>query len=78
MVRPARREEAGVLRNYPLEVSEYNATLKCRECEVFIGTGHSDALPMRSPDGYDALCRACYQAALRKRRPGWRSVVWSD
>jgi hypothetical protein len=64
------------MRNYPLEVSEYNATIKCRECEVFIGTGHYDAVPMAAPDGPGSLCRACFKAALRRARPGWRVVTW--
>jgi hypothetical protein len=65
------------IRNYPLEVSEFKATTKCRECEVFIGTGHSDAIPIRAPDGVGCYCRACYKAELRRQRPGWRSVTWA-
>jgi len=65
-------------RNYALEVSEHNATAKCRECEVFIGTGHYDAIPIPAPDGSGLFCRACYGAELRRRRPGWRAVAWAD
>lgn len=67
-----------ITRNYPLEVSEYNATLKCHECEIFIGTGHNDAAPLRAPDGRGFVCRSCFQAELRRLRPGWRSVTWRD
>jgi hypothetical protein len=67
-----------MLRNYPLTVSEYNATLKCRDCEVFIGTGHHDAIPIPASDGYGYFCRACYQSDQRRRRGGWRAVVWSE
>jgi hypothetical protein len=67
-----------MLRNYPLEVSEYNATIKCRECEIFIGTGHFDAVPIPAPDGAGHLCRACLRAEQRRRRPGWRAVTWQD
>ena len=65
-----------VTRNYALEVSEYRATLKCRECEVFIGIGHHDAVPIPSPDGDGVLCRACHRTVLRRLRPGWRTVTW--
>lgn len=65
-------------RNYPLTVSEYNATLKCRECEIFIGIGHVDAIPLKSPDGDGHLCRACYQSETRRMRPGWRRVGWAE
>jgi hypothetical protein len=66
-----------MLRNYALEVSEFNATTKCRDCEIFIGTGHSDAIPIPAPDGPGYLCRACHQAELRRQRPGWRAVNWA-
>ncbi len=65
-------------RNCPLAVSEFNATTKCRDCEIFIGTGHNDAIPILAPDGLGYLCRACHQTELRRRRPGWRAVVWAD
>lgn len=65
-----------LMRNAALEVSEYNATLKCRECEVFIGVGHFDAKPQRSPDGHGYLCRACFGTVIRRLRPGWRAVSW--
>jgi hypothetical protein len=65
-------------RNYPLLVSEYEATLKCRECEIFIGIGHVDAIPLEAPDGDGYLCRACHQTETRRLRPGWRRVAWSD
>jgi hypothetical protein len=67
-----------MLRNFPLATSEYNATLKCRECEVFIGVGHFDAQPLLAPDGSGQVCRACYRALLRRRRPGWQEVHWAE
>ena len=66
-----------MLRNYALEVSEFNATIKCRDCEIFIGTGHSDAIPIPAQNGPGYLCRACHQAELRRQRPGWRAVNWA-
>ena len=66
-----------LMRNAALEVSEYNATLKCQECEIFIGIGHFDAEPIPAPEG-GLVCRACYRALLRRQRPGWRTVVWAD
>ena len=74
--RPRGRMELEMLRNYPLAVSEYNATIKCRECEIFIGTGHNDAVPIPALEGGGFLCRACLQAELRRRRGGWRAVDW--
>jgi hypothetical protein len=65
------------MRNIPLDISEFKATTKCRECEIFIGTGHFDAIPIPAPDGGGCLCRACYQAELRRQRPGWRTVAWN-
>ena len=66
------------VRNYPLEVSEYQATLKCQDCEIFIGVGHHDASPLATDDGRGPFCRACYFAELRRQKPGWRSVHWTD
>jgi hypothetical protein len=70
--------ETEMLRNFPLAVSEYNATLKCRECEVFIGIGHFDAQPLRAPDQRGHVCRACYGTLQRRQRPGWREVRWAE
>ena len=67
-----------ITRNFPLAISEYNATMKCRECEIFIGIGHHDATPIPSRESEGFLCRACFQAEARRRRPGWREVVWSE
>ena len=67
-----------MLRNYPLTVSEYNATMKCRECDIFIGTGHFDATPLPAPNGRGHLCRACWQSEQRRLRGGWREVVWKE
>lgn len=65
-----------LMRSFALDVSEYKATLKCRECEVFIGIGHYDAQPLAAPDGEGSLCRACYGTMLRRLRSGWRAVAW--
>ena len=65
-------------RNYPLAVSEYNATIKCRECEIFIGIGHVDAIPLSAPDDDGYLCRSCYQSEIRRIQPGWRRVTWKE
>ena len=67
-----------MMRNVPLEVSQFNATTKCRDCEIFIGTGHYDATPIPAQDSLGYVCRACHLAELRRRRPGWRAVDWAD
>jgi Zn finger protein HypA/HybF involved in hydrogenase expression len=65
-------------RNTPLQISEFNATIKCRDCEIFIGPGHFDAVPVQALDQDGYLCGACHQAEERRRRGGWRAVVWGD
>ncbi len=66
-----------LIRNYALPISEFNATLKCRECEVFIGTGHEDAEPIPAPDGVGFYCRSCLASWNRRNRSTpFMSVQW--
>lgn len=67
-----------VTRNYPLEVSEFNSTVKCNSCEIFIGIGHNDAIPFSSSEEAGCICRSCHEAELRRARAGWRAVVWAE
>jgi hypothetical protein len=57
-----------LIRTYALPVSEYNATLKCRDCEIFIGAGHEDEFPIPAPDGPGILCRSCLVTWQRRNR----------
>jgi len=57
-----------LIRNHPQMVSLYQATVKCRECEIFIGNGHEDRVPLPSPDGLGYLCRSCWQSFRRRMR----------
>jgi hypothetical protein len=66
------------VRNHPLAISVFDASLKCASCEVFIGIGHFDATPVLLADGSGPYCRACSRAELRRRRPGWRTVAWAE
>jgi hypothetical protein len=56
-------------RNRPQMVSPFHSTVKCRECEIFIGTGHVESVPLPSPDGTGYLCRSCWLTVGRRRRP---------
>jgi len=53
---------------HPQMVSQFHATLKCRECEIFIGTGHVEPVPLPSPDGDGYLCCSCWHSARRRSR----------
>jgi len=55
-------------RTHPLMVSHFQATVKCRECAIFIGAGHEEQVPLPSPDGLGYLCRSCWQAVRRRGR----------
>jgi len=57
-----------LIRNHPLMVSQFQATVKCRDCEIFMGSGHEDAVPLPAPDGLGYLCRACWQSLRRRTR----------
>lgn len=57
-----------LVRNHPLMVSQYQATIKCRDCEIFIGAGHEDRVPLPSPDGIGYLCRPCWRSFRRRTR----------
>jgi hypothetical protein len=57
-----------LIRNHPLMVSQFQATIKCRDCEVFIGRGHEDTVPLPAPDGVGYMCRACWQSHRRRTR----------
>jgi hypothetical protein len=57
-----------IVRTEPQKVSFANATLKCRECEIFIGAGHTDSVPMVAPDGRGPLCHACWNSWQRRHR----------
>ena len=57
-----------LIRNHPLMVSQFRATIKCRECEIFIGVGHEDRVPLPAPDGMGYMCRACWQSHRRRNR----------
>ena len=48
-------------------VSEYGATIRCRDCRVFIGEGHIDKVPIAAGQGRGYLCAACFRAELRRR-----------
>jgi hypothetical protein len=48
-------------------ISEHGATIKCRECRVFIGQGHIDEVPISAGEGRGYLCGACFRAELRRR-----------
>jgi hypothetical protein len=69
-----------LIRTWALPVSEFNATLKCRECEVFIGTGHEDQAPIPAPEGTGYFCRSCLESWNRRQRVGryvrvdWQTV----
>lgn len=56
------------VRNHPLLVSQFQATIKCRDCEIFIGPGHEDTVPLPTPDGMGYLCRPCWQSYRRRTR----------
>jgi len=53
---------------HPLLVSYFQATVKCRECGIFIGTSREDQVPLPSPDGLGYLCRSCWQSVRRRAR----------
>lgn len=57
-----------LIRNHPQMVSQFQATVKCRECEIFIGSGHEERVPLPSPDGLGYLCRSCWQSMRRRSR----------
>ena len=57
-----------VVRNHPLVVSHFKATIKCRDCEIFIGPGHADGVPLPAPDGVGYVCRSCWQSFQRRAR----------
>jgi hypothetical protein len=57
-----------LVRNHPLMVSQYQATVKCRDCEIFIGVGHEDNVPLPAPDGLGYMCRPCWQSFRRRTR----------
>jgi hypothetical protein len=68
-----------LIRTYALPVSEYNATIKCRECEIFIGSGHEDELPIPAPDGSGVLCHSCLVSWQRRQRGQmYEPVNWSN
>jgi hypothetical protein len=68
-----------LIRTYALPVSEYNATIKCRDCEIFIGAGHEDEFPIPAPDGPGVLCRSCLIAWQRRQRGEmYEPVNWSN
>ena len=64
----------------PQMVSLFRSTVECRECEIFIGTGHVERVPLPSPDGAGYLCQSCWHSVRRRRRPsihrptGWTIV----
>ena len=66
-----------LIRTYALPVSEYNATIKCRDCEIFIGAGHEDEFPISAPDGpiFTLAMPQSDPAADRKRSASRRSFV---
>ncbi|MFN0072323.1 MAG: hypothetical protein ACKVVP_12640 [Chloroflexota bacterium] len=67
------------IRTFALPVSEYNATTKCRDCEIFIGTGHEDEYPIAAPDGDGVLCQSCLTALRRRNRAGtYEQVNWTS
>ena len=47
-------------------MSEYGAMLRCRDCTIYIGGRHVEAVPQPSPDGVGVLCSSC-RATLRRR-----------
>ena len=61
-------------------VSGFHATVKCRECEIFIGIGHVERVPLPSPDGTGSLCWSCWHSVRRRSQPsihrptGWTIV----
>ncbi len=57
-----------LIRNHPQMVSLFHSTVKCRECEIFIGTGHEERVPLPSPDGLGYLCRSCWVSVKRRCR----------
>lgn len=59
-----------LVRNHSLVVSQFKATIKCRDCEIFIGLGHEDGVPLPAPDGVGYMCRACWQSFRRRTRVG--------
>jgi hypothetical protein len=67
-----------LIRTYALPVSEYKATIKCRDCEIFIGAGHEDEFPIPAPDGSGVLCRSCLSSWQRRQRGQvYEPVNWS-
>ena len=57
-----------LIRNHPLMVSQFRATIKCRDCEIFIGAGHEDRVPLPAPDGMGYMCCSCWQSHRRRTR----------
>jgi len=57
-----------LIRAHPRLVSHFHATLRCRECEIFIGTGHVERVPLPAPDGTGYLCRSCWRSDRRRRQ----------